>query len=143
MSTVQMRSDQQLTLGGVEWKTYLRVLRAFDDRHLRITYDRGALEIMTLSPQIDWTQSSLNRLAIYAVMRLPQVWQYDGQTLRVQLLGADGQYALSQQSQAFPFLPLAELTRFLGMRSTMSETDLLRQFRAWVRGRVAANWVVR
>src|SRR5436189_294631 len=41
----------QLLLDGVAWRNYLRLLRALDDRHLRITYDRGALEIMTLSPE--------------------------------------------------------------------------------------------
>src|SRR3989442_13282230 len=44
-------SGGQLILDGVAWQNYLRLLRAFDDRHLRITYDRGALEIMTLSPE--------------------------------------------------------------------------------------------
>jgi Uma2 family endonuclease len=40
-----------LVLHGVLWPTYRRLLRAFDeDRHLRITYDRGSLELMTLSP---------------------------------------------------------------------------------------------
>ena len=39
----------QLVLAGVSWKSYLRLLRAFDNRHLRITYDRGALEVMILS----------------------------------------------------------------------------------------------
>ena len=41
----------QLVLGGVPWRSYERLLRIFDDRHLRITYDRGALEIMPLSPE--------------------------------------------------------------------------------------------
>jgi Uma2 family endonuclease len=192
---------------------YERVLRAFDECHLRITYDRGALEIMTLSPQherfkhllsllivvlveelgwnmagfgsmtfkrrkhkrglepdecywiqseplvrgkdqidlrrdpppdlvleIDWTRSSLNRLSIFAVMRVPEVGRFDGQTLRVHLLGSDGRYVESTQSLAFPFVPIAELTRFLGMRVTLSETDLIRQFRMWVRDRIAAGW---
>jgi Uma2 family endonuclease len=43
--------SQRLVLHGVLWNTYRRLLRAFDeDRHVRITYDRGSLEIMTLSP---------------------------------------------------------------------------------------------
>src|SRR6266542_4574101 len=42
---------QQLVLAGVSWRTYGRLLRAFDDRHVRLTYDRGDLEIMTLSPE--------------------------------------------------------------------------------------------
>jgi Uma2 family endonuclease len=213
MSTVPSAGGQRLVLGGVSWRKYERLLRVFDDRHLRITYDRGELEIMTLSPQherfksllgyfilalieelgwnmasfgsmtfkrrrrqrglepdqcywiqneplvrgrdaidlrrdpppdlvleIDWTHSALDRMLIYAVLRVPEVWQYDGQTLRIHLLGPGGQYAESLQSQAFPFLPIAELTRFLSLRATMSETELLRQFRAWVRQQIAAGW---
>ncbi len=47
---------------------------------------------------------------------------------------------MSPQSQAFPFLPLGEVLRFLQLRGTLSETELLRQFRLWVRQRIAANW---
>jgi Uma2 family endonuclease len=191
----------------------LRVLWAFEGRRLRITYDRGALEIMTLSSEherfkrllallitalveelgwhmagfgsmtfkrrrrkhglepdecfwiqselqvrgkdridlrrdpppdltieIDWTHSLLNRPAIYAALGVPELWLYDGQTLRVLLLGPSGRYADSPQSRAFPFLPLAEVARFLGQRAAMSETDLVRQFRVWVRAQIAAGW---
>jgi len=36
-------------LYNASWKEYGRVLHALQDRHLRLTYDRGVLEIMTLS----------------------------------------------------------------------------------------------
>lgn len=213
MSTVQVPDQQRLVLGGVSWQAYVRVLRAFDDRHLRITYDRGALEIMTLSPEherfkhliglllftlveelgwrlagfgsmtfrrkrkrrglepdecywiqseqavrgkehidlkvdpppdlvveIEWTHSALDRLSIYAVLGVPEIWQYDGEDLRVQVLGADGHYAQASASRAFPFLPLAELERHIGSRSTLDEVELIRQFRTWVRARIAASW---
>src|SRR5438876_8755817 len=39
----------RLLLYGVSWKEYLRTLRTFEERHVRITYDRGVMEIMTLS----------------------------------------------------------------------------------------------
>ncbi len=211
MSTASAASGQKLVLGGVSWLSYERLLRALDDRHLRITYDRGALEIMTLSPQhehfkhllaylvmisveelgwnmagfgsmtfkrrrrglepdecfwiqseplvrgkdridlrcdpppdlvleIDVTHSSLDRLSIYAALGVPEVWRFDGTRLQVYLLGPDGRHAEADHSRAFPFLPLTELTRFLAARSNQGETDLARQFRAWVRERVAANW---
>jgi Uma2 family endonuclease len=213
MATAEFPSEHRLVLAGVSWRTYERLLRAFDDRHLRITYDRGSLEIMTLSPEherfkhllglliavlveelgwnmagfgsmtfkrskrrrglepdecywiqneslvrgkdridlrrdpppdlvmeIDVTHSSLDRLAIYAVLRVPEVWRFDGQVLLIYLLGPDCQHALSPQSRAFPFLPVAEVGRFLGMRSSLSETEVVRQFRAWVRDRIAAGW---
>src|SRR5215472_2021554 len=52
MATVHTSLSQRLVLVGESWHTYLRLLRVFDERpHVRITYDRGTLEIMTLSPR--------------------------------------------------------------------------------------------
>lgn len=213
MATVSVSKPQRLVLFGVSWKTYERLLRVFEDRRLRITYDRGALEIMTLTSEherfkhllrrlveilveelgwnlacyasmtfkrkkrkrglepdecfwiqnepavrsrdkidlrsdpppdlvieIDWTRSSLNRLSIYAVMGVLEVWRFNGTTLTVHVLGPNGHYAESATSLAFPFLPMTEVTRFLGLRSSHSEMDLVRLFRTWVRDRIAAGW---
>jgi hypothetical protein len=41
------------------------------------------------------------------------------------------------QSPSFPWLPLAELSRFLRASATMGETDWIRSFRAWVCAEVA------
>lgn len=90
--------------------------------------------------EIDVTHSSLDRLSIYAALAVPEVWRFDGTRLQVYLLGPDGRHAESDRSRAFPFLPLTELARFLAARSNQGETDLARQFRAWVRERIAANW---
>lgn len=40
---------QRLLLYSIPWKSYDAILHALDGRHLRITYDRGKLEIMTIS----------------------------------------------------------------------------------------------
>jgi Uma2 family endonuclease len=213
MATVQASSEQRFVLSGVTWRDYLHLLHAFDTRRVRVTYDRGDVEIMTVSSEHErfkclinlliavlveelgwhmasygnttfkrrkrrrglepdecyWIQneplvrgkdrislrrdpppdlvveievstSVLNRLSIYAALGFPEIWQFDGQTIRVQILGPDGRYVPSSQSRAFPSVPMTELTRFLAMRGTMSETDLMRTFRAWVRDRIAANW---
>jgi Uma2 family endonuclease len=50
MATVQSPVEQRLILYGVSWQEYSRMLRALAERpSLRLTYDRGALELMTLS----------------------------------------------------------------------------------------------
>src|SRR5437899_1066652 len=50
MATVQRSPEQRLLLYGVSWQEYSRTLRAFAERpSLRVTYDRGVLELMTLS----------------------------------------------------------------------------------------------
>jgi Uma2 family endonuclease len=52
MATVQVPHGRSLVLDNVDWRTYSRLLRAFDGRRsVRMTYDRGWLEIMMASYQ--------------------------------------------------------------------------------------------
>src|SRR2546423_5284145 len=177
MSTVTATRAQRLVLYDVPWERYGRLLRAFDDRHLRLTYDQGTLEIMTLSHkhegysylmgrfvdvlteecglpvkagrsttvrrrkkqkglepdncywianerrvrgkdrinlavdpppdlalETDLMHSSLNRLAIYAALRVPEVWRFTAKKLSFLVLGSDGEYEATARSAIFPFL---------------------------------------
>lgn len=66
MSTVEIISrPQRFVLYGEPWEAYIRLLRLFEGRrHLRITYDRGALEIMTLSPEHEQWKRLIGRLLV-------------------------------------------------------------------------------
>jgi len=86
-----------------------------------------------LALEIDVSHSSLNRLAIYAALRVPEVWRREGETLVCYLLGTDGKYAVNTTSRVFPGLAPADLMRFLTLRGQMDENALVRQFRAWIR----------
>src|SRR6266404_901705 len=61
-----------------------------------------------LALEIEISRSSLNRMTIYAALRVPEVWRCDAEVLRVMLLSARGTYRQSDRSKAFPFLPLSE-----------------------------------
>src|SRR5436190_21291139 len=176
MSTVHAAPSNSLVLHGIEWRTYSRLLRLFNERRsIRLTYDRGDLEIMTLSPEhenlnlllnhlvvaaaeelgleiasygsmtmrrrgrrrgleadqcywianearmrgrdridlrtdpppdlvieVDVSRSSLDRMAIYAALGVPEVWRLDAQGFSIQLLGANGEYAAASSSISFP-----------------------------------------
>lgn len=108
---------------------------------------RGRRDIdLTVDPppdlflEIEISRSFLDRLAICARLRVPEVWRWDGHKLRVCILGADGQYTEGERSLAFPFLPMKELERFLNLGGTMSLTQVLRAFRDWVREQIARGW---
>lgn len=45
------RREGYLWLDGISWESYEKLLQALGERHLRVTYDQGDLEIMTLSPE--------------------------------------------------------------------------------------------
>jgi Uma2 family endonuclease len=205
-------SSQRIVLYDVPWKSYLHLLREFRGRHLRITYDRGALEIMTLSLghekfsaviallihvlalelniavcnagsttlkrrrihrglepdkcfyiknepairnkqkldlrvdpppdlaiEVDVTRSSLNRQAIYAKLHVPELWRFDGRTLRVYSLDTAGKYNEVEQSLAFPSLPIKILGDFIARTGQDDDTTLMREFQVWVKNKLASG----
>lgn len=89
--------------------------------------------------EIEISRSALDRISIYAALGVPEVWRWDGEKLIVNLLTKRGTYRQGDRSKAFPFLPLAEFARFLEP-TQLSETQLLRSFRAWVRKQKKQNW---
>jgi Uma2 family endonuclease len=87
-----------------------------------------------LAIEIEISRSALDRMGVYASLGVPEVWRFDGQTLRVEQLQADGTYAEVEASPSLPFLPPAEVVRWLGLADTFpGQTAWLRQFREWVR----------
>jgi Uma2 family endonuclease len=86
-----------------------------------------------LAVEVDITSSSLNRQGIYAALRVPEIWRFDGESMSVLLLQPDGTYALSETSLAFPFLRVSELAAFLLGYDLADDTRWGRTFREWVR----------
>jgi Uma2 family endonuclease len=204
---------QKLILDNVSWDEYTRLLRSFEGRHLRLTYDRGRLEIMTLSYEhegsgrflgrmivtlteelnlpvrdggsttfrrrkkkkglepddcfwiaheadvrnikvinlrkdpppdlaleVDVTHSSMNRMRIYASLNIPEVWRWDKDGLKFLTLNADGKYDEAAVSPTFP-LPIsaADLMPFITSRGQMDDNAVIRQFREWIRNKLAAQ----
>src|SRR5579864_3625051 len=200
---------QRLLLDNVSWHTYETFLREFDERPLRITYDDGSLEIMTLSLghehygcflsrmigiltlelalpllsggsttlkrelklkglepdacfwiknaarmrgknqfrfprdpapdlaiEVEISRSALDRMGIYAALRIAEVWRFNGTKLHVHRLGADGRYKPKRRSGIFPRLPIDKLQRFLQRLPNEDENKLIREFTTWVRTEV-------
>ncbi len=93
-----------------------------------------------LAIEVDVTSSSLNRLAIYAALGVPEVWRLDGNQLFFNVLGPGPKYVISPTSQAFPLVTPADLLGFLQQAEQAGdENPILLQFRDWVRQRQAGN----
>lgn len=212
MLKTRTRIPNRLILDSVSWQEYTRLLRTFEGRHLRLTYDRGRLEIMTLSHkheistgllgrivvtlteelnmpikdgrsttlrrkkklkglesdncfwianeaavrgksvirlrfdpppdlalEIDVTRSSMNRMRIYAAIKVPEVWRYGKDGLSFWVLNAAGEYDAVAVSPTFP-VPIspAELLPFIAMRDQMDDNAVIRQFRAWIQAKKAS-----
>jgi Uma2 family endonuclease len=102
----------------------------------KASFDPGSDPSPDLALEIEVSRTVLNRLAVYAGLGIPEVWRCDGQAIRVLLLQPNGEYQTSPTSKAFPAVPVGELARFLDMRHSQGETQILRQFQEWVRQQV-------
>lgn len=195
---------------NVEWRQYLRLLQVFAEHpRVRLTYDRGVLEIMSpilqhdddgdilgdfvktlarefrltlhrggsttlkrrrmkkglepdrcfwiqnapriagvrdldlrvhpppdLAIEVDVSRSSLDRMGIYAALRVPEVWRLDGDVLTFYALAADGNYAVTPTSRSFPGVAPADLPPFLQRaRAAGDQIPLFDDFQAWARQR--------
>src|SRR5262249_35059679 len=71
MSTVQAPVEQRFILPSAPWRTYERFLRAIGDRPgVRLTYDRGTLELRTFSHE----HESFSYLLARLVEPSPRSW---------------------------------------------------------------------
>jgi Uma2 family endonuclease len=213
-AVAQLAPGQYLRLSGVDWRTYSRLLHALAERPgIRLTYDRGELEIMSpllehdddgrflgdlvfvlteelglplkrggsttlrrrlrrrgieadecfwianahrmagrrrldlrtdpppdLAIEVDVTHSSLDRLAIYASLGVPELWRLAGDTLTFHVLDDRGNYANTGASRSFPLVTPTDLLVFIQQaRQAGDENTVLRQFREWIRQRRAGD----
>ena len=86
-----------------------------------------------LAIEVDISRSSLDKLGMYADIGVPEVWLYNGESLRVHQLQENGRYIQQAASSAFPFLDLDEVVRFVERVDQFGETGWIRAFRAWVK----------
>jgi len=86
-----------------------------------------------LAIEVDITRSTLDKQKVYASLGFPEVWRYEDERLSVRVLRARGKYSVVAKSPSFPDLPLGEVERFMPLRHSMGETELVRAFRQWVR----------
>jgi Uma2 family endonuclease len=89
-----------------------------------------------LCVEIDIQKSALDRLRIYAQLRIPEVWRFDGEALTIHLLQSNGEYSLSRSSAALPGLPPDEVVHYLQLSNVMDEVGWIRSFRSWIRGTI-------
>ena len=85
--------------------------------------------------EIDITSSSASRLQIYAALNVPEVWRYDGNSFRIDVL-KNRQYVPSDISLAFPKISMLEIGGFLAKVETMDYLELVREFRSWVKSQI-------
>lgn len=94
--------------------------------------DLAKLPPPDLAVEIDITSSSLDRFSIYADLKVPEIWRYDGQILII-YRPLENEYLMQERSIALPLLKTADILRFLSLSTSIGENNLVKQFRQWLR----------
>jgi Uma2 family endonuclease len=84
-----------------------------------------------LAIEVDLSSSSVDKEDVYAGLRIPELWRYEDGQLQVTQL-RNGRYIPIDRSPALPALPVSELMRFVDLRQSMGETELVATFADWV-----------
>jgi Uma2 family endonuclease len=79
------------------------------------------------------THDARAAVEVYRRLGVPEVWICDGERLRVLVRQANGRYAASESSAAFPFLKAAEIFAWVTRPTAVSETEWVNELRRWVR----------
>jgi Uma2 family endonuclease len=85
-----------------------------------------------IAVEIDISRERIDKQAIYADFRVAEFWRYDGRELRAYAL-RDGRYVEVAESEQLCGLPIAELARFLELRTTSGQSEIARRWQAWLR----------
>ena len=105
----------------------------------RTDYDIESDPPPDLVLEVEISRSALNRMGIYAALKVPEVWRCNRKVLKVSRL-VDGEYQIVPRSLAFPFLDPAAILKFLNEQPPRGDMALTKAFRVWVRDQQALGW---
>jgi len=86
-----------------------------------------------LEIEVDITSSSLDRMSIYAALRVPELWRHDGRIVAMYWLQPDGCYQPCQTSLSFPGLRAEDVARLIERGRTLPKRQWAQEIRAFVR----------
>ena len=87
-----------------------------------------------IAVEVDTTNSSRDKLPIYAALRIPEIWRYDGKQAEIFQLKADS-YFRSETSMFLVGLSSSLLTELIELSKSQSQTTILKLFRQQLRSR--------
>lgn len=137
---IEIKSAGSMTLKKEQAKKGIEPDNCYYIQNEPAVRGRQELDLETAPPpdlaiEIDITSSSLNKLAIYSALCVPELWLYNGRVLKFYQLASE-EYVECKFSIAFPFVSSTEIERFFEQSKTMGEIALLKSFRIWVREKI-------
>ncbi len=90
-----------------------------------------------LAIEVVHTHAAEASIEVYRRLGVPEVWIWEDGRLRILIRRANGRYAESAASEAFPFLPATEVAGWISRPQDASETQWTIDLRRWVRDTLA------
>jgi Uma2 family endonuclease len=87
-----------------------------------------------LALEIDIAHRSDTKLSIYQALRVPEVWLYQGDQVKIKHLD-QGQYVEALTSRAFPIVSANQLNQWLELRRSGTDLTVVRSVRRFCRSR--------
>jgi Uma2 family endonuclease len=81
--------------------------------------------------EIDISRNSMDKLAVYAAIGVPEIWRFDGSALSIFRI-AGQTYEEADRSAAMPALTKTVIEDFLNKSKKLSRTSWLKTLRRWV-----------
>ncbi len=112
--------------------------------HANATRVRGKIQLdLNVDPPPDLvidvrtSGAALDTLPVYAALGIPEVWRCDGKAIEFLHRQDDGHYLAQDASRNFPSLKPADIAAFLAQAESVDKTQLIREFRSFVRENLA------
>lgn len=86
--------------------------------------------------EVEYSHSSIDKLMLYASMKIPEFWRFDGRILKVYTL-VNQNYTEVEFSPTFSPIPVKEIPRFLQQAKIKGENTTARDFREWIKKQIA------
>ncbi|MEM6437184.1 MAG: Uma2 family endonuclease [Cyanobacteria bacterium P01_D01_bin.115] len=136
---LEFRSLGSLTMKNAVQKKGLEPDGCFYIQHESVVQGIDTLDFAVHPPpdlvvEVDNSNSSLNKLPIYAALRIPEIWRLQNGVLTIyQLNETQSDYAATEQSLTFPQLPIRELPQFIEQAKTIGQRAAVRSLKERVR----------
>ncbi len=126
--------DHRVVIKGVAWAFYEQLVNSIPEgANIHVDYDGKDLEI-----EVDLSPPKIDRPAIYAALRVAEVWRFDGEAKRIVIerLREDG---TNQPVDMSEFLPVRsdEVGRWVLEEDRRAGSRSAQRLRAWVRAELA------
>ena len=108
-------------------------------QNLSVVRDRAEELDLTIDPppdlilEVDVTSSSIDKMAIYAELGVPEIWRWHDDRIYLYALDSEGRYVNVADSRALPGFPVDQATEFVSQRTFADEMSLVDEFRELVR----------